>query len=817
MSEEKTNKSHLIPPRKGFTAHQRHAAQNLGTISSKDHNSRRRTITHPIDDVHPNIVSDRDDGIFVEANTQGEGYRVHITIADVAGYIPLDSPLSDVAHDRAFTVYRPWMIDHMFPSALMERMSLEHEQERLGLSVIIDLDEQFQPIHTELEAVITESSAADYDMATEYMKSTPEFAHMRDIAQGVKTHFFGESNPDSLRFDNGARTPHKDLDVKKMIETYMLLANYAVANIFSQTELPFMYRNFDGSYMNGMPEVERAYYGTECTKHTALPYLGALQESYCHFTSPIRRGPDYYNGHMVHHAIEVMQEAEDGIREIFPNIDQPKLHHALWQQAPEILNQTRTAVGERHVQKSDELVRIFKDILREMGETPISHKKDALTILGASIAAIKPPIDKETLAAYAAQINPLNDVESDIASTMEVKNAFALSEKRDMWERNLEGLTADSLVAKDKDALSMLLKQAAATGKLPECLYDEAIARIVAGQTNDAEDALTIMLEAPYPYDEDWNKLKKRIAKSIKHHPTVVNNIFDMAEARGLLPIGISDVTTVMLPVLDDKGELSEDNNFSASYLALPATEESPALACPYYSVGQDKRASASHARYSFLEHYAFGQLKPLSEVSIPNILYAELDQANEDKEHIVRTMLRKNGGDLSISMRETQDGEHIAVVKAQGDILPTKMVTYAAAATQEEAKNTALKRLLRNTSFKHAMSLLNPLDMHQTHNPLKELQDYAEEHGLRFEHIHEEISKKSNSPLHQTTLTLTDEDGTKHTFTQRAPNQDRALYAACVQALYKLQIVSEEPSTSEKSSSWVDDATKHRKNTSGQ
>ena len=378
-----------------------------------------------------------------------------------------------------------------------------------------------------------------------------------------------------------------------------------------------------------------------------------------------------------------------------------------------------------------------------------------------------------------------------------------------MWERNLEGLTADAVAQKDKEAFSTLLRQAAATGKLPECLRDEAITRIKASNYNDAEDSLSILIEAPYPHDPDWNRLKRRIAKSIKHNPTTINNVFEMAEARGLLPKGLSDVTTVMLPVLSDDGSLSETENFVAAYIALPATEDSSALACPYYSVGHDKRAAESHARYSFLEHYAFGQLKPLSEVAIPNILYAELDEAHEDKETIVRKMIEESGGDLFITLRETRDGETIAIAKALGDIFPHKILTYAVAENEDEAKNTALKRLLRNTSFKHAMSLLNPLDMHQTQDPLQELKNYAKAHDATLSFTTKEVTRKSNFPAHQVTAILTDKEGKMQQFSQRAPNRDRALLAACVEALRQKDSLSNDESLSSESNSWAADTAK--------
>ena len=819
MADDDIDTKNLIPPRKGFSAHQRHAAQKLGSISPKEYRSRRHTITHPIDDVHPNIVSDRDDGIFVETAPEGDGYRVHITIADVAGYIPLDNPLADVAHERAFTVYRPWMIDHMFPSALMERMSLEHQQERLGLSVIIHLNNNFQPIHTELEPVITESSAADYDMATDYMKSTTEFSQMAAIAKGVKDNFFGQENEMIREFDDAPfasryNTPKDspDIGVKKMIETYMLLANYAVANIFARTELPFMYRNFDGTYLNGTPPVERAYYSTDCTEHNALPYAGPIQNSYCHFTSPIRRGPDFYNGHMAHHAIEVMQEAEAGIRAIFPPINQPTLHYALWEHASELLNQTRTAEGTRHAAKTETLQTLFNNIVSDVaGDTNLQKHRASLKELAMTIADIAPPLSKTQLADYADEINPLNDQESKIRSTLEVKQAFDLSEKKDLWERNLDALTPDSLAPKDKEAFSTLLRQAAATGRLPECLRDEALTRIKEGKYNDAEDSLSIMIEAPYPHDPDWNKLKRRIAKSIKHNPTTINNVFEMAANRGLLPEGCANVTTVMLPALNDDGTLSEVHNFVTAYLALPATDDSPALACPYYSVGHDKRSAESHARYSFLEHYAFGQLKPISEVAIPNILYAELDEAHENKEMIVRKMIEESGGELFISLRETRDGEHIAMAKVVGNIFPHKILTYAVEQNENEAKSTALKRLLRNTTFKHAMSLLNPLDMHQTQNPLQELKKYATDHNVILSFATKEISKKSNNPAHQVTAILTNVEGVQEFFSQRAPNRDRALLAACVEALRHKDWLTAQDALLTENNSWAaDTANRH-------
>jgi exoribonuclease R len=298
-----------VAVRSPFTAaHVQHAeelAQNMPALIDAERSRRTARITYPIDNVPAEVAADRDDGIFVEASERADGgYRVYVTIADVAGVVPMGSPLERAIRARAFTVYRPTMIDSMLPKVLEHQLSLEHGQERLALTVRIDLDAHFCPVHTELERSITKANATSYELAQQKVSYDPQFQLMSRIARGLRSEYFGHDwheLEEKVRKD--AKTAHlsnQQITSTLTVATYMLLGNSAIASLFQGTDLPFAFRNFIHENMRqqhmahgNVPIVGKAYYDTRSQGHTEVERDGP-RGPYGHFTSPIRRAPDYY-------------------------------------------------------------------------------------------------------------------------------------------------------------------------------------------------------------------------------------------------------------------------------------------------------------------------------------------------------------------------------------------------------------------------------------------------------------------------------------------------------------------------------------------
>ena len=761
---------HPVRP-KGFTPTQELQAQYIGRVTPTHRNARREIPTFPIDNVGPEIVADRDDGVFVEAETLGGGYRVHVTIADVAAHVRVGSPLEKAAWQRAFTLYGPGWTDPMFPKILEETLSLEHQQERLGLTVSITLDQHFNPIHTSFTPVITHPDNSSYAQAQERMQSDPQFQLMGKIAQGIKAEHFGGQTVDwqemfSKRQSRVALSS-SEIAAMEMVATYMLLANNCVAEFFSRTGLPFMYRNFDPQSADS-----HAWYGTEPKRHSALEGMG-LKGSYCHFTSPIRRAPDYYNGIMVHYAISSLGAIEKALLKAEPQLEVKPLRHELWQHGPAIMAALNPASSQRLPQRKAALKALLTDISRAASPTKQPLAQRTLTHVVSKLDVPALPLTVPQLDEYAAHINGLSH--APMMREMEKQN--------EKYERHheqidaLEQLSDTQLAAMSAERFSSVLAAAAATGKMPRPLFDEATERLKTDRYDKVRDAASIFLVAHYPGVQRWTALKRQVARAIKHDPSTVNALIEKLE-RLIEPARI-EVLDTELPG-SKSADAGKEPTFIHGSLLVMHTPDEPDIAPPFYSVGHDKRAALSHARYSFLEHFAFGQLQSLDQTSMPNVLYAELDMDGAKKRELLERMVLGMGGTLSVSERMNANGYHTEVVVSGGELV-TPIRVESQEATREEATETALRRTLRHTSFKIAVSDHEAIAREEL-NPQDVLSDVVNARGgtLQLRPIE---SSTRGLPKHTVEAQVII-NGKPMKFVASGPNIDRAKRMAAANAL---------------------------------
>lgn len=86
---------------------------------------------------------DLDDGLWIEEIPNG--YRLQISITDVAEVIPVFSELDEEAFHRATSMYFDTHIFHMFPKEIATDIaSLNHKTSRHALTLEIDFDSQLQ-------------------------------------------------------------------------------------------------------------------------------------------------------------------------------------------------------------------------------------------------------------------------------------------------------------------------------------------------------------------------------------------------------------------------------------------------------------------------------------------------------------------------------------------------------------------------------------------------------------------------------------------------------------------------------------------------
>ena len=305
-------------------------------------------------------AKDFDDAIFCEPLKEG-GWRAIIAIADVAHYVQRDSALDKEAQMRGNSVYFPTRVIPMLPEKLSNGLcSLKPNCDRLTLTceVILDADGVMKSFHVD-EAVIHSQARLTYRQVAAILdkkekapgKLEPYLRHAHDIFQKLflQRQLRGaiefETTETHILFSDDGKieriVPTTRNVAHRIIEELMLLANETVSSYLENSELPVLYRVHDlpepekldnlreflkafGLRLGGgekptpkdyakllervskrkdahliqtmmLRSLRQAIYSTDNRGHFGLSY-----ETYCHFTSPIRRYPDL----LVHRALK---------------------------------------------------------------------------------------------------------------------------------------------------------------------------------------------------------------------------------------------------------------------------------------------------------------------------------------------------------------------------------------------------------------------------------------------------------------------------------------------------------------------------------
>ena len=746
--------------RPAFTDPQKVQAEYVGRVTDIHRAKRPTKVTHAIDNVTPEVVADRDDGIFVEvARASGKGYQVHVTIADVAAHVRPRSPLCKAAAARAFTVYRPGSTDPMFPRILEENLSLEHGQDRLGLTVSIALDEHFKPMHTSFTPVITNADNASYAQAGERMAKEPQFDLMAKIAEGVKNHYFLSGNAawSELVEDRRMRRglSENEINSMDMVAVYMLLANSCVANFFKEAKLPFLYRNF-------AEQDSHASYGTEALGHCDIKSANA-SGAYAHITSPIRRAPDYFNGAMMHYVVDVLGAIESKLIDKYSALDSAKLKDGLWSKSSEIMKLLEPTPNHRKAMNQ-----LLADIIKKSAS-------NGLVVNSANVISdlkLPPlPFSKEELQHYADHINALTH-SSEMSQV--AKENLKFDNSMDRIE-SIKNKSRDELQALEADKFSSILSAAAVTGEMTTPLYQETIKRMTTGAGNKTDYLYNVFIKAQFPNSEQWRTLKRVAAKVLKKDPSTVNALLTKLQYL-VHPDNISMHFEVINAGAHDR---------ISRALLVKENEDGTTMAAPFYSVGHNERAALSHARYSFLEHYAFGELRPVEQTATPCPLYANLNLPDTTRRELIEQMVKDSGATITINHKHIPTGIRSAVIVRGGDVT-VPVVEISDGKTEEAATQSALRRILRNEAFNIAMSRHQNIGQNLL-NPQILLEELVREKGAKLAIEVKAVSSKSNAGFSAEAVLEMQFPYKRKVFKAIEPNKDRALRKVAAAALVYL------------------------------
>lgn len=327
--------------------------QEVASSELKDRLDLRSLTTFTIDGAD---ARDFDDAISVErlrGKNQTGRFRVGIHIADVSHYVQEGSALDREARERATSVYLPNLVLPMLPEELSNGIcSLVEGQDRLGLSVLVEMDRKGQVHGVSFKSTVIRSDARlTYDEVQEFAdggrmpmgkrKLERDLRLLLDVTQLLRKERLAAG---ALDFDlPEARVqlgedgelevkPIRSNEARQLIEELMLLANRNVAAEFGRRNIPGLFRVHEDPSEDRLEILIRAVARLGYTINQDSPGPAELQnllssaagkpeaplvnmlvlrslkqaryseedlghfglgfEHYLHFTSPIRRYPD---------------------------------------------------------------------------------------------------------------------------------------------------------------------------------------------------------------------------------------------------------------------------------------------------------------------------------------------------------------------------------------------------------------------------------------------------------------------------------------------------------------------------------------------
>ncbi len=322
--------------------------------------------------IDPVDARDFDDAISLERLENGH-WLLGVHIADVSHFVQPKTALDHEAYDRATSVYLPDRVIPMLPEVISNNLaSLQPDKVRYSMTCTMEMTDDGAMVATDVyKSAIKSRRRFTYEEVDEYLanraawkkKLTPEvhtlLGRMHELAMLLRARRFKRgalelSMPElKIDLDGDGRVvgAHREVNTEshQIIEEFMLAANIAVAEKLEAEGLIFLRRvhgNPDPRKTKALTEfvrelgfevenlenrfelqslldsvrgdtrehainyatlrsMQRATYSPEDEGHYAL-----AADTYCHFTSPIRRYPDL----TVHRLIETLAKGKKPVQ-----------------------------------------------------------------------------------------------------------------------------------------------------------------------------------------------------------------------------------------------------------------------------------------------------------------------------------------------------------------------------------------------------------------------------------------------------------------------------------------------------------------------
>ncbi len=198
--------------------------------------------------IDPPDAKDFDDAVGIEELSDGTRLWVHI--ADVSHYVTPGSRLDKHAKDRATSVYLPGRVLPMLPHRIADHLcSLRDDGDRFALSVHMDIapDGKVRDAGAHIATIRVNENLAYADALARRDAGQGPFPALFELAAKMRSHRRGmELDTGELRVsleDTGFSALEKrGDDATRMIETFMVAANEAVARLLTDQGIPLLFR-----------------------------------------------------------------------------------------------------------------------------------------------------------------------------------------------------------------------------------------------------------------------------------------------------------------------------------------------------------------------------------------------------------------------------------------------------------------------------------------------------------------------------------------------------------------------------------------------
>ncbi|HEY9665215.1 MAG TPA: ribonuclease R family protein, partial [Coleofasciculaceae cyanobacterium] len=201
---------------------------------------------------------------FTLEKTEAGQWQLGVHIADVASFIPLDSPLDKEARRRTTTVYLGDTVLPMLPETVLERCSFVEDEERLAISVLLTLSEvgelvefevhpsviqvDHQLSYEQVQSLLAGAREADPDLASVsemlndlFFKLSPAVRSQRQQRGAFELSVFENQHPFKDEGRIGAIVVSPTLPVRSLLAELAILANQAIASHLQALSLPAIY------------------------------------------------------------------------------------------------------------------------------------------------------------------------------------------------------------------------------------------------------------------------------------------------------------------------------------------------------------------------------------------------------------------------------------------------------------------------------------------------------------------------------------------------------------------------------------------------